>query len=141
MPRTSGSSPWLSWVLAAETPIERGRPVRIQFPACAELVQDQAVKLAPDPGPAPLGEPSVRGRARRPEDWRQLLPRALRRGYEQDRGQHLPVTVTPSAPALRAHRRWGYHPLEQLPQPARNQALHRRQHEGETNDQANREGL
>ena len=27
MPRTSGSSPWLSWVLAAETPVERGRPV------------------------------------------------------------------------------------------------------------------
>ncbi len=28
MPRTSGSSPWLSWVLAAEMPIETGRPVR-----------------------------------------------------------------------------------------------------------------
>lgn len=28
MPRTKGSIPWLSWVFAAETPIERGRPVR-----------------------------------------------------------------------------------------------------------------
>lgn len=51
MPRTRGSSPWLSWVFAAEIPMERGRPVRsvikwISSPSCRDQ-QIRARQLPP----------------------------------------------------------------------------------------------
>lgn len=156
-----GFHPLLSWVFAAEVPIERGRPVRsvikwifepflprstgfgpvrspLSPPACSpsrsrsatsqlaagtELVQHRAVELAPDPGPAPLGEPPVRGRPGRAEARRQLAPRAAGRGHEHDGRQHLPVPIPASAPALGAYRSSRNHPLEQLTQPVRHQTL------------------
>lgn len=46
---------------------------------------------APDPGPAPLGEPPVCGRPGRAEARRQLAARTARRGHEHNGRQHLPV--------------------------------------------------
>lgn len=70
-----------------------------------EFIQDQAVELAPDPGPAALGEPPVRGGAGGAEDRRRLPPGTAGRGHKQDRRQHFAVTVAASATALRTHRR------------------------------------
>jgi hypothetical protein len=49
-------------------------PRPVQVPAGAQLIQDQAVQLGADPGPAPLAKPTVSVRPRRAERRGQLLP-------------------------------------------------------------------
>ena len=74
-------------------------PRPVQLAAGSEFVQDQAVQPGPHPGLGPLGEPAVRRRPGRPERLRrQLLPRAARRCHENDRRQHLAVTVSARPP-------------------------------------------
>jgi hypothetical protein len=85
---------------------------------------DHAVELGPHPSLRPLGAPTVSRRPGRAEGRRKLPPGAPRRSDEDDRREYLPVPLPATTPALRSRRRLGHHPLEQLPQLIRHQALH-----------------
>lgn len=69
-------------------------PRPVQGATSAELVQDQAVELAPHSGSAPLSEPPVSSRPGRPEDRGQLPPPAARRGHEHDGRKRSVITDT-----------------------------------------------
>lgn len=72
--------------------------------------------------PAPLVETSVDRLPVWPEHWRELPPGATRRRYEDDRGRHLAVVSSASAPPPRTLHPCGrYHPPKQHPKVFRRQ--------------------
>jgi hypothetical protein len=81
------------------------------------------MQFRPDPLSAPLHEPAVSRGPGWPKHRRDLRPRAPGRGHEDNRRQHLTVTMTAPATTLRPRRRLRHYPLEQLPQPLRDQTL------------------
>ena len=81
------------------------------------------MQFRPDPLAAPLHEPAVSRGPGRPKHGRDLRPRAPGRGHEHNGRQHLTVPMTTPTTTLRPSRRLRHHPLEQLPQPIRDQTL------------------
>lgn len=104
-------------------------PGPVEPSVTAELVQDHSVQPCPDTALAPLGEAVVHGLPARPGHRRQLPPGAARGGYEDDRGERLPVLGTTPTTSLRApDDRLRNHPPGQLPQLVRHQTLSKTLH-------------